>query len=142
MTRTECLDEAKRIISGQREDTYGGPEDSFKRIALLWTAYLKGKYGIDFDLAPVDVALLMAQLKTARLMADPGHTDSAVDGAGYFACAVECSHKETAARPATFVRLDEFIADEGHRAYIRGKLDQALTKKPVGPDNIRFGDIT
>jgi len=90
MNRAECLDKAKSIVTGGREDSYGGPENSFKRIALLWTAYIEAKYGKGLSLTPSDVALMMAQLKMARLMVNPNHEDSLVDGAGYFACAAEC----------------------------------------------------
>ena len=41
MVRDEILDRAKDIINGEREGTYGRPEDSFGVIATLWSGYLK-----------------------------------------------------------------------------------------------------
>jgi len=89
MKREEVLDEAMRIVSGDRENTYGGPEDSFNRIAALWNAYLQERGGHLAPLSPVDVAIMMALLKIARLSAAPTHKDSWVDLAGYAACGGE-----------------------------------------------------
>ena len=90
MERGECLDKAKAIISGEREQTYNGPEDSFGRVGLLWTAYLRGKFGgAAPEIVAVDVALMMDLLKTARLQVAPGHEDSWVDKAGYSGCGAE-----------------------------------------------------
>ena len=50
MNRTDILKEASRIISTDRADDYGPADESFKRIARLWTAYL------DVAVSPMDVA--------------------------------------------------------------------------------------
>lgn len=82
--RTSVLNEANKIVNGERTNTYGGPEDSFRTIANLWRAY----YGKPFTTA--DVAVFLALLKVARLKNSPGHRDSWVDLAGYAACGAEC----------------------------------------------------
>ncbi|MCP4995214.1 MAG: glutathionylspermidine synthase family protein [Gammaproteobacteria bacterium] len=87
MDRKECLEKAAEIISGEREDTYGGPEDSFTTIAQYWTAHLSGR--LDGKLSASDVAIMMAGLKLARLQSNATHTDSMVDCAGYMACLAE-----------------------------------------------------
>ena len=85
-TRRAVLDEAAAVVTGTREATYGGPEQSFATIADLWSVYL------DRDLAPHDVAALLALLKLARLKHSQGqHRDSWVDLAGYAACGAECA---------------------------------------------------
>lgn len=71
-----------------RQD-YGPPEQNFDNIARLWRAYLRNKYDRPIYLDGVDIALMMALLKIARLQASPDHADSAVDLAGYAACAAE-----------------------------------------------------
>lgn len=86
-TRASILDEAKAIVGGGRQEDYGGPEDSFQRIADLWSAY----DGTHFT--PVDVAIMMALLKIARLESNPKHHDSWVDLAGYAACGGEIADK-------------------------------------------------
>lgn len=84
--RRAVLDEAAAVVTGTREATYGGPEQSFSTIADLWSVYL------DRDLAPHDVAALLALLKLARLKHSQGqHRDSWVDLAGYAACGAECA---------------------------------------------------
>jgi hypothetical protein len=88
MTRTEVLDKAKEIVVGAREGEYGSPRRNFERIAALWSAHLG-----DRTLTPVDVALMMALLKIARLASAPGHDDSWTDLAGYAACGAECALK-------------------------------------------------
>lgn len=93
-TREKVLAEAKKCVFGQRDQSYGGPEDSFQRIANLWNAYCgfdeeRGKF------SAVDVAAMMALLKVARISANPGHMDSWVDLAGYASCGGEIAGKES-----------------------------------------------
>jgi hypothetical protein len=80
------LEEAGEIVSGPRRKAYGHPKPNHDRIALLWSAYLKAKYGNDFELDAIDVVLMMDAVKTARLIETPDHRDSMVDKAGYTAC--------------------------------------------------------
>ena len=90
MTRAECLDHAKDIVLGDREDTYNGPEYSFKAIAELWSTYLNAKGNILLQgITPADVAAMMGLLKLARIASSPDHEDSWVDLAGYAACGAE-----------------------------------------------------
>lgn len=83
MTRKECLDAAAACVLTDRNVTYGGPEESFGKIAKGWAVIL----GADID--ATDVALMMAWLKIVRASANPGHMDSFVDLVGYGACAAE-----------------------------------------------------
>ncbi|WP_200962214.1 DUF6378 domain-containing protein [Mycobacterium sp. Root265] len=70
------LQEAEKLIFGDREETYGDPSESFARIANLWTAYI-GKL-----IEPQDVANLMILLKVSRTKGT-FHRDSFVDIGGY-----------------------------------------------------------
>ena len=86
--RQAILDEASAAITGAREDTYGGPEQSFLTIAKFWSAYL------DHFVEPQDVAAMLALMKLARLKHSEGqHRDSWVDLAGYAACGAECAKR-------------------------------------------------
>jgi hypothetical protein len=78
------LQEAERIINGERQDQYGSPERNLDRIACLWNAYLRGPYGEASipELGPDDVAWMMVLLKMARQMNAPKR-DNLVDAAGY-----------------------------------------------------------
>ncbi|WP_181022357.1 DUF6378 domain-containing protein [Mycobacterium avium] len=73
------LQEAERIINGQRREDYGSVSESFNLIAGMWSAYL-GK-----ELSGHDVANLMVLLKIARAK-NGYHRDSYVDIAGYAGC--------------------------------------------------------
>lgn len=89
MTREEILKEALRCVTGEREQQYGSPEDSFMAIAELWTVYLE--HGCVEDngavlLHPEDVAAMMALLKIARICTGKYKGDNWVDLAGYAAC--------------------------------------------------------
>ena len=74
---------ASLVLSNDRQNTHGQPEDSFRRIADLWSGYLT--VGVHEQ----DVAVMMALVKVARIMENPQHADNWIDGAGYFACGGE-----------------------------------------------------
>lgn len=84
MTRRKLLEKAAAIVCEDRNQQYGGPEDTFKDIAALWAAYL------DEQIGPEDVAIMMILMKIARLKASSYQSsDSWVDIAGYAACGSE-----------------------------------------------------
>lgn len=84
MNRAEILDMAKTCVCGHRENEYGTPENNFARIANLWNAYL-GEEIVN----SVDVAMMLALLKIARIKGKSATEDSFVDLAGYAACGGE-----------------------------------------------------
>lgn len=81
--RADVLNEAMGIITKDRNADYGGPEDSFARIAVLWGAWLHT------SVSAIDVAAMMIMLKLARLNINPTHMDSWIDIAGYAGCGGE-----------------------------------------------------
>lgn len=81
--RAEILDTAKDYVTRDRQQTHGELEDSFGRTAKLWSAHL------GHDVSAVDVTIMMALLKIARLGSAPDHADNWVDLAGYAACGGE-----------------------------------------------------
>jgi hypothetical protein len=86
--RSECLDDAMQLLTGDRNIDYGEPIENFERVADGWSIIL-GKY-----IAPHQVALCMAWLKIARLTATPDHKDSYTDAAGYIALGWELVNKQ------------------------------------------------
>lgn len=76
--RSGVLEEADTLINGDRQTHYGTPQENFRAIAQMWSAYL------GTSVSPSDVCNLMACLKIARLRNGP-HRDSSVDGCGYLA---------------------------------------------------------
>lgn len=87
MKRAEILDMAKKCVCGQREQDYGKPENNFQIIADLWNAYLG--FSPDSPISSVDVAMMMALMKIARICTGTATEDSFVDLAGYAACGGE-----------------------------------------------------
>jgi Domain of unknown function (DUF6378) len=79
------LQEAHNLIHGQRQADYGSPHQNFTQIAVMWTALLATK--LTKKITPVEVAFMMQQLKVARLLNQPSHHDSLVDGVAYGALA-------------------------------------------------------
>lgn len=82
-TRGRVLLEALDVINGERQQTYGDPEDSFSEIACLWSWYLCAR--LEDDLAPADVAMMLSLMKLAREKNGAGDTDNVRDACGYLA---------------------------------------------------------
>ena len=78
----DVLEEAKDLIYGQRADDYGDAQSNFQRMADLVNPIIKKADG---NLTATDMALLMIQVKIARLQETPDHEDSWIDIAGYAA---------------------------------------------------------
>lgn len=87
MNRKEILNKAESIINGEREGAYGKPEDSFDRIAQLWSVYL------NHDISSVDVANMMVLLKVARNAGGVYKDDNWIDICGYAALGGEIQSK-------------------------------------------------
>jgi hypothetical protein len=81
--RAQILREAEQVISNDRNNTYGEPEDLFTDIAAYWSAWF------GHEVSGFDVAMAMALFKVARCKANPAHRDSFTDLAGYGAIAYE-----------------------------------------------------
>lgn len=83
---TSILDDAKAIIYGDREKTYGAPDRNLRLIADYWAAHINAKHpGAHVKIDANDVCVMMGLLKFARLANDPTHRDSQVDLCGYAA---------------------------------------------------------
>ena len=80
------LEEAHKVINGERQDAYGHPEDSFQIIAELWSVYISRKFRVDVKLTGVDTAVMLSLFKHARMMGSNMITrDTIVDACGYLA---------------------------------------------------------
>lgn len=91
------LEEAARLVYGDRHKAYGPPSRNFQIIANLWAAYLNAAPTVHSGyivLRPEDVAVLNILQKIARLVSTPGHRDSLIDIAGYAATIERLSEKE------------------------------------------------
>ena len=88
MKRQKIIEEATRLVSTDREKSYGNKKKNHTNIAKLWSAYL------DKDVTPHDVAILMALLKIARTKLGDHTIDNYIDLVGYAAIAGEIVDKE------------------------------------------------
>ena len=73
-------DEAKTIVAGDRASDYGDANESFTRIAKLWSAYT-GTIITPWDVAQMMILLKVSRAKTSR------KRDTLVDIVGYAECA-------------------------------------------------------
>jgi hypothetical protein len=86
----DILDKAARITRGDRQASYGPPDQDFRRTAGMWSALfeVKLKDGVTFE--PRDVALAMILLKCSR-ESHQRKKDNWVDIAGYSRCGSQCN---------------------------------------------------
>lgn len=94
ITRIELLKKATEIVNKGRVDQYGKPENNFKTIADLWSAYKEVKF------SSTDVAMMMILLKVARISSGSATEDSFLDIAGYAACGAEVNSAENEQMPS------------------------------------------
>ena len=90
MKRTDILATAAEVVTVDRAATHGKAEDSFARIARLWSAYL------DVPVSSIDVAAMLGLMKIARIGGNPAHADNWIDLAGYAACGGEIATEAAA----------------------------------------------
>lgn len=96
-SRAELLDEAKALITGDRNNSYGEPTQDFQRSADALTGLGYGKKdheGFWVGLEAHDVSILVMAIKLSRLQWSPGKRDHWADIAGYAGCGYECAVKE------------------------------------------------
>lgn len=94
LPRAGVLDEAKTLVTQDRNNQYGPPTQDFQRTAdILHALGLRTLNGVGgaTKLQAHHVALILAALKMSRLTWDPTKRDSWVDLAGYAACGYECA---------------------------------------------------
>ena len=82
MIAQELLEEARKLIGGNRQKDYGEKLVNHQNIANFWSIFLKKK------ITAHDVAICMALVKVARLM-HQHKKDSYIDMAAYAAIAGE-----------------------------------------------------
>jgi hypothetical protein len=89
------LEEANRLVHGDRGADYGHPFVDYECTAAIWQALIKRRYGVDVPLTPDFCCLLMQGVKLSR-EAGKHKTDNLVDAAGYAECAQMCLEYDAA----------------------------------------------
>ena len=87
MISQKILEEANKLIGGDRNNDYGDKLTNHKNIAALWSIFLRKK------ITAHDVAMCMALVKVARLM-HAHKKDSYIDLAAYAAIAGEINERD------------------------------------------------
>lgn len=77
MPEESILQEAERLINGEKRTDYGPVQESFQRIADGWSMILNG-----YNVTPKQIALCMIWLKISREL-EKDKRDNWVDMAGY-----------------------------------------------------------
>ena len=75
--REEILEEAERLVNGNRAKDYGDAYEKHDRIAKMWSVLL-GK-----EVTVRQVYQCMVAVKLCRLIETPDHEDSWIDICGY-----------------------------------------------------------
>lgn len=83
--RETVLEEAMRLVTKERGNAYGPPEQDFERTALMWNGLFKDLLKDGMQFKPEHVGLAMIALKLSRAMWSENR-DNFVDIPGYAAC--------------------------------------------------------
>lgn len=134
MKRKEILEEAARIVTGERQHQYGDAEDSFGLIGQLWTVYL------DHLVTAEDVALMMILLKVAREKGGKGKADSWVDIAGYAACGGEIATAAKVEKPKDYLKTVTDAMKSKYIKFLQDAIEEQTEDKhiPAGINNGPF----
>lgn len=105
------LQEAQRLIHGQRNADYGHPRENFQHSADLFSAYL----GV--PVSSMDIANLMILMKLSRVHGTGYHRDSYTDIAGYAGCVERIEEEDPSTSPPVPAaqQAAEEAALEGYR---------------------------
>ena len=87
------LDEAKKLVHGDRAKDYMHPAVDYGCTATMWRALMQRRYGIDVPLTPDFACLMMVAVKLSR-EAGKHKDDNLIDAAGYTECAAMCLEKD------------------------------------------------
>lgn len=85
------LEEAARIVDGERQGAYGHPFHAYRALAEVWTWFLKNRFDLRDDdwrvhLSQEDCCFMLSLMKFSREITGHGKRDNLVDGAGYLRC--------------------------------------------------------
>lgn len=90
IVRERVIGKTEQAVLKDRAATHGDAEDSFTRLAAVWSA----RIGHGVTLKAHQVAIMLADLKGERAWDNPQHEDNWADGAGYYICGASCAAKE------------------------------------------------
>lgn len=89
---TSILEDAQKLVNGDRKDEYGDMKECFTMIAQLWSSYLQ------VSISSADVAQMMILLKVVRGRNGYSYSSN-IDIAGYAYCS-DLINRERSEEPA------------------------------------------
>ena len=96
LAQESALEEAQRLVHGDRGADYGHPIVDYKATGRMWGALLERHFGFDVpDVPPRLATLMMAAVKLSR-EAGKHKRDNLTDTAGYAECAQMIADRESA----------------------------------------------
>jgi len=87
------LEEANKLVHGERGADYGHPFVDYQCTADMWRTLIKRRYGVDVAITPDFACLMMVAVKLSREAGKPKR-DNRVDGAGYLECVEMCLERK------------------------------------------------
>ncbi len=87
--KENILEEANRLVSGDRQASYKHPNEDYACTAAMWQAMILKRFKIDVPLTPDFCCLMMAAMKISR-EAGLHKRDNLTDLAGYARCVEMC----------------------------------------------------
>lgn len=94
MKAGDILRQAADLIEGDRAKEHGDFTILAEDLALLWELHLKRIHGVSVCFTPWDVAMMLKNLKDARMLQNPRNIDNYRDGGGYTALAAREVRKD------------------------------------------------
>jgi len=127
---TSILEEAQKIVTGDRRNDYGDAYENMLHIAEMVTAYLKHKLKPGVSISPSDIAKFNILQKLSRsVTADK--RDNRVDTAGYAYVWDYCAEREFKSSPIDMEQIVKLLAEEGLWDRVKAELKNAIEKEAV-----------
>ena len=92
IVKENILQQAKELVSNDREGTHGDARQNHEQIAEFWNIFLDNKLKPMASITCDDVAVMMALLKISRSTQGTFNVDDYVDAAAYMAIAGDLKH--------------------------------------------------
>jgi hypothetical protein len=92
VVKENILQQAKELVSNDREGTHGDARQNHEQIAEFWNIFLDNKLKPMAAITCDDVAVMMALLKISRSTQGKFNIDDYIDAAAYMAIAGDLKH--------------------------------------------------
>ena len=92
IVKENILQQAKELVSNDRESTHGDARQNHEQIAEFWNIFLDNKLKPMAAITCDDVAVMMALLKISRSTQGKFNVDDYIDAAAYMAIAGDLKH--------------------------------------------------